>query len=390
MAITLNRSTVKTFAQVAKRASGTRKRDFARLSVAVVQDHRGITLSVGNERATVSHTDGEPGPVESHTINGAMLESVAGKKSETARLSLSLDANGDRSASVLEWCDKGIPKSARCHYVYPGPLLTPAEMTTVRNLVPLLREAEECADTESTRYTLDGCLLDPAGMVAATDSRCIIALHSDPFPWSDPLVFPRLDCWSMAPLKKLTDATVHHSGGTLEAGTIRGGLTTLSVGDWTFSAPALDGRFPDYRQWITDDFQSVAVLSDHDRLFLADAIPELRGDWEEARGLDVELNGHVKVIAIDVPADRRTDVILSGSVRDGEEIAATLDYRMFAKSLRFGNRLGFCHNDGPIVNTTDRGTYLFMPLASDHYEGPYGRPTNAPPACRNVTTVYSA
>lgn len=390
MTIEINRAEIKTFCQVAKRATASRKRDFAKLPVAVRQDHRGITLSVGNSRATVSHTSGEPGPVESHTVNGAMLEAAAGRKADSATLSLSHDANGEPSASVLAWSDKGIPKSARCYYQHPGPDPALPEMATVRNLVPLLREAEQCADTESTRYALGGCLLDPAGHVVATDSRCIMALNSDPFPWAEPLVFPRLDCWNTAPFKRATDATVHHSGGTSEAGTIRGGLTTLSVGNWTFSAPAVDGRFPRWRDWVTDEFDSCAVMTDQDRHFLADAIPALREDWEEARALDLELNGHVKLLACQPGTDKRTDVVLTGSKRDDAEMCVTLDYLMLAKALRFGNRLGITSTGGPIVTTTDRGTYLFMPLASDNW-GNYSESVKSdiPDSYPNATTVYS-
>lgn len=406
--ITLNRSEIKTFCTVARKALNLPPRRFDQLRVSVSQDRDGITLSIQaaiqhgtgcysrTERRNVAYTFGDGGPAESHCLSAGSLRTASGPRSETATLRIadSETLPGEREPgkySVLE-CPAGtdnVEPWAPGEPMPAAPLLSP-----VPGLVSVLREAEQFTEPESTRYALGGCQLRPEGLVVATDSRRLVVLHSDPFPWVAPLVLPAMRFWKNSAFRKLDDVAVglanpvDNPGGDHGAGdTITGGTVTLSVGNWRFDVNVAEGRFPRYADVIPTEHTSSAVIDPTDRAKVLELLPAIP-EGENCRAVDVELNGRVR-ISVPHGEERRTDVILSRSRRDGDEVCCTLDRNFLADMLRFGGRMDFRGSEAAVVARNKRGTMVLMPLVPDYSDGRNQTVSALPKHYPDAETVYT-
>jgi hypothetical protein len=143
----------------------------------------------------------------------------------------------------------------------------------------------------------------------------------------------------------------------------------LRLGPWTISL-RIDktGRFPQVDSIIPRLSQQLTklVLAEPDALFLRQALSALPGRAEQHHSVTLDLNGHVAIRGQDNAQSPPTELILSQSRREGEQLCVNLNREFLAKAVQLGFReVHFSNTNTPALCVDERRKYLFALLSAE-------------------------
>ncbi len=294
-----------------------------------------------------------------------LLEECGAKQPD----SVTLAPDGNKLIQA-QWSHRGIPQRQNFEIFpeqkLPGtlreatPSISSAWTIMPAGFWPALADAVTCADDESTRYAL-GCLQlrGKSGEINATDGRHVLQQAGFAFPWPDDLLVPAV---------KVLGAKELASEGTPQLVQTDDWLL-LKLGPWAISL-RIDktGRFPQVDSIIPRLSQQATklVMAEPDAQFLRQALPALPGRSEEHHAVTLDLNGHVAIRGQDNPQTPPTELILSQSRREGEQLCVNLNREFLAKAVQLGFReVHFSNPNTPALCVDERRKYLFALLNAD-------------------------
>ncbi len=339
---------------------------------------KNVKLTLGDGRATLIGTDQEVGV--RYEIPGVETDSAGDVLLPTQRVTLILREVQDDSIH-LELEEDGLwIRSSRSEFKLSSP--DPAEFPDVARFEDeaalavsglALRQGIQrtifSVDTEGTRYALGGILLDVQGeelSLAATDSRRLAVVRlacrrEGDLP--EDLGRPVVPAKAMQLIERSIQDDEQevliavHTNDVL----VRSGATTIY-------ARLVEGRFPNYRDVIPNDFASQIELVAGP--FLSAVRQSMIVTNEESRGVDFTFkdgNLMLKSVGADVGSSR-VDLPVSYS---GDELTITFDPRFvadFLRTLDAADSLTLNLNSpqsAAVFRAEDDYTYVVMPLAQE-------------------------
>ena len=305
----------------------------------------------------------QPGPLEPAelVVPFAVLDDVQGTRAEPVDFSL---PKPDVLAAT--WEDRGVPRTIEYDRPKPrqGPPSFPAAPAAwTENPPPLLAalcDAFDTTDIESSRYAL-GCiqLRGQAGEIAATDGHQMLLQSGFYFGFDEELLVRRTSAFKG---KVLPTDQVVQAGRTETHVAIR-------IGGWTFwLAIEKEGRFPRVEHIIpaASSASTTLELVQTDADFMAANISRLHNRADE-RAVTLDLNGAIAIRAKDMDAARPVEMVLSNSIRMGEDIRINTDHRFLVRAVEMGFRqLKLYGPNGAVLARDDQRNYLWMPLGPDN------------------------
>ncbi len=157
------------------------------------------------------------------------------------------------------------------------------------------------------------------GAVSATDGRQLVQIGGFEFPWREEAILVRNNrLFRLADFSKLK---------WIQVGIV-GDIFVLEADRWRFEFPIeRNCRFPNLENVIPDTKSSSnrIQLSESDRLFLNDCLPQLPGEDDADQPVTLSLNGHVAIVGRSRSNKRvAAAAILDRSVHLGPEMQTTV------------------------------------------------------------------
>ena len=240
--------------------------------------------------------------------------------------------NGSRF--TITWYRNLVRQSIECDLQSPESLQDLSiELKTVDSrLMQALRDASQATDDGSVRYALYCLELDgKKGTVSATDGRQLVQIGGFEFPWREEAILVRNNrLFRLADFSKLKSIQVG----------IFGDMFVLAADRWRFEFPIeRNCRFPNLENAIPNAKSSSnrIQLSESDRLFLNDCLPELPGEDDADQPVTLDLNGHVAIVGRSRSNQRvAAAAILDRSVHLGPEMQTTVNRHYLRRALQLG------------------------------------------------------
>lgn len=291
-------------------------------------DNQRLVIRVQNDEIAIEYREpGEHTP-QQFAVPFELLRRSEGTKNELVTL--------ETSGEIIHanWTDAGIPQAAQFETLEFGefPSLPEQMVANPSQLAEALRDATETADKEANRYALNHLRLRGSdGQIAATDGRQLLVQDGFTFPWDDELLIPA---------NRLLTTSTLAGGEAVEIGRTDDWVT-LRSGSWsvwlriekTARFPQVDDHLPPISNAAT-----TLHLSDADAEFLTNAVKRLPATDDYNSPLTVDLNGAVSVRAKGPEDQTPTEIVLSGSRRDGEAVRFNTNRDYLARAARIGFR----------------------------------------------------
>lgn len=364
--LTIKRQILYLFKTLARRAGVKPSHQGQAPQLLIQSDDTGSTLVTASPDVRLEYNWPEVSHVRTlWPLGWDILEECGAKQPDPVTLAL----DGTKLIQA-QWTHRGIPQRQNFE-IYPEQKLpgtlreTPPSVASTwtqmsADFWPALAQAVTCADSESTRYAL-GCLQfrGKRGEINATDGRHVLQQAGFVFPWPDDLLIPA---------NRVLGAKELASEGTPQLVQTDDWLL-LKLGPWTISL-RIDkaGRFPQVDSIIPRLSQQATklVLAETDAVFLRQALPALPGRSEEHHAVTLDLNGHVAIRGQDTPQTSPTELILSQSRREGEQLCVNLNREFLAKAVQLGFReVHFSNPNTPALCVDERRKYLFALLSAE-------------------------
>jgi hypothetical protein len=283
---------------------------------------------------------------------------------------VAIDNDGDSIS--LRCADAGSPQEYQVPAcdpcVIPNP---PSELASIDSqFVSAMAEAVATTDDTSSRYALHCIRLRGSeGQIAATDASQGLIQTGYEFPWDDDVLVPACRVFSTKAFRSTTDVMIGHSDDWV----------TIRAGSWTVHLRIeREARFPAIEDQIPNDRSTATtlVLSDSDAEFLGTAMKRLPGAKEYNSPVTADLNGAVILRAKSAEQSTPTDLVLSNSERDGEEIRFSTNRKFLARAARLGFRnIHIRSAEAPAFCTDGRRSYVWALLGKDGALQPDARAT---------------
>jgi DNA polymerase III sliding clamp (beta) subunit (PCNA family) len=152
---------------------------------------------------------------------------------------------------------------------YPKPTPSGELIHLPAGVIGAMREALNCASTDSSRYLLNSVYLD-AHAVVATDGRQLYRRNSLDLPLSKGAIFPRSGVPGILPDTQAALSIWTENNRD---------FAQISVGRWRWITKLIDGTFPNYAQVIPrlDSYGAIVRLAEADVARLRAVVPKLPG-----------------------------------------------------------------------------------------------------------------
>jgi hypothetical protein len=350
--ITLSRRQIRTIRTTIGQALGSTSRR-SQMPVGFQSSPDGIEVTANDGTVAIRQIIPDNTPFEPFALPLAVLAECEGRGDEVVHF-----RRVDEYIEV-EWRDNGIPQVTR-HGGVNLPTMPAAirSMTLVDgSLLAALSDAVETTDRESTRYALNHIQLRGNGQIVATDGRQAYVHGGFEFPWNDEVIVPASQALTR---KELADAAEVAIGKSAEWVMLRADAVCL----WL--KVNKEARFPRVDDHIpsTDTASTTLRLDENDAQFLVKAMPRLPGAKESNSPLTLDLNGQV---AVRVQSNERsTELVLSCSHREGEQIRLNTNRNLLARAARLGFRDIYFHGaESPAVCHDGRRKYFWALLGKD-------------------------
>lgn len=358
--ITLSRLLVRQVRAALRRAGIHKDHGTLNSPVAIIADRDGLRIRAYSSAAVLEyHRPGDAAP-ESMLVPQQFFDDCEGRKDEEVVL------EKQKNGGVAAQCREG---KAPQLFQYDPQQLTDATLFPARpqgmagnapTLLAALAYTAEVTSREPVRYDTDCIQLDgTSGTVVGTDGAQLLIESGFRFPWKTSQLIPASKFCAFAELPR--DQQV-------EVG-ITGKWFALAVGPWTFWLPLREeGRFPKAADVVRSAEAAVhrCRLSQADADFLALSLPDLPADEALNYPVTIELNGRICVRGKAEGHPEPTELVLSGSVAEGEPALYSFNRKYFVRALKLGlHEFCFFGRGTAVQARSDRRTYVWMPLDED-------------------------
>ncbi len=324
-----------------------------------------VTFQTTPEELTVSARHGElaiawrvPGKYQpdSFALPIDALAACEGRQSDVVRIERSINV------ATLRWSDAGIPQSADYTLVEPTAMPEVAEnfVAVGHEFLTAMAEASATTESGSLRYALSYIRLRGSdGQIAATDSRQALLHSGFQFPWTDSVLVPITGAFTARAIR--------------EARTISLARTPdwvfLRADTWTVALQIQkERRFPDIDAQLPEitTAQTTLCIAESDAGFLLVAAGRLPGSEDSCAPATLDLNGAVIVRAKSERQALMTELLLSNSRKQGEELRVSTDRNYLTRAIQLGFREVYLRDpDLPAFCRSDRRAYLWALLGKD-------------------------
>lgn len=246
-----------------------------------------------------------------------------------------------------------------------------------------LREALECASTDSSRHVINGACLDltqpGCHSVVGTDGRHLFSANTFQFDLPQSVIVPNRKFLAWSGFNQDGDWRVALSldkKGEPE-------WVQLESDHWTFITKPITGNYPNWRQVVPTEDRNVTrvTLSEESVGLMLDALPRLPGgdDLDQPVTLII-VGGQFRLAAQGKDDKQASEVPVAGVEVTGPDVQLRLNRIFVTKALRFGF-IAFELRDslGPILFTAPGRKLIAMPLrlASATPQKPSPQPAEA-------------
>ena len=324
----------------------------------LLADVTGLRIRAQNHHGIVEHF--VPGTVTPGSIPITM-EGLAACEGAKADESVSVEQRADGMV-VLHWDDRGVPQQVQldAKKLHPDPTLPLPETwgTNPPSLLGALDEAMRIAPANATRFAINCVQLRPTeGRIAVTDSRQLLVQTGFTFPWTDDVLIRRSSVFRCRELV---------SDQPIEIG-VAADHCLVRSGPWTVWLPLeKQGRYPDFKDVIpaADSAKTRLQLTNEDVEYLLNVIPRLPKEEPTNTRVTLDLNGSVALLARGAEPAPATQVILSNSRRQGDEVRLDTDREFLVHAVQLGFRELELHGpESPAVCRDERRIYLWSLIA---------------------------
>ena len=218
-------------------------------------------------------------------------------------------------------------------------------------------EALGCSSTDSTRYVLNGALLDVSGPADAghylvgTDGRHMFSANSFTLPIQESAIIPSYKIllwrglvdvpWALASEKK-------------------GALVRIAAGDWTLTMKTIDGTYPNWRQVVPNSLQhrtTVKLPDGHEFTRIVNGLPG--GELKDSP-VDLVIEGG-SVSVKDTAGG--SSIVLAGAKATGPDMKIRLNRDYLTKAFDYGlTSIGLIDALSPLHFTCEGRQMVVMPL----------------------------
>jgi len=218
-------------------------------------------------------------------------------------------------------------------------------------------EALGCSSTDSTRYVLNGALLDVSGPADAghylvgTDGRHMFSANSFTLPIQESAIIPSYKIllwrglvdvpWALASEKK-------------------GALVRIAAGDWTLTMKTIDGTYPNWRQVVPNSLQhrtTVKLPDGHEFTRIVNGLPG--GELKDSPVDLVVEGGSVSV----KDTAGGSSIVLAGATATGPDMKIRLNRDYLTKAFAYGfTSIGLVDAMSPLHFTCEGRQMVVMPL----------------------------
>ena len=317
----------------------------------------GLRVQAQNIHAAVEHHTPGDFSAEQIRLPFTFLTECEGPKA--APVTLEQESEGK---AIAQWTDKKIPQLVR--YDVPSgdipvfPTVPPAMAENDSSLWQALAAAMETTELDPVRWATDCVkLCGSGGKIVATDGRQMLVQTGFSFPWEDDLLVPSRSLFACRDLP---------SDGPLLIGRSDTWLT-LQTGPWTFHlAIDKERRFPTTESHIQS--AEIAItrlqLAPADAEFLADALERLPCDEDDPHhAVTVDLNGQVIVRAQAHDSKIPTELVLTRSSANGENLRFAINRNFLARAIKLGFRELYLYGtEIPVQCLRANRAYVWAPL----------------------------
>jgi len=218
-------------------------------------------------------------------------------------------------------------------------------------------EALGCSSTDSTRYVLNGALLDVSGPADAghylvgTDGRHLFSANSFTLPIQESAIIPSYKILLWRGLADVPWALASEK---------KGALVRIAAGDWTLTMKTIDGNYPNWRQVVPNALQhrtTVKLPDGHEFTKIVNGLPG--GELKDSPVDLVVESGSVSVK--DVAGG--SSIVLAGAKATGPDLKIRLNRDYLTKAFDYGlTSIGLVDAMSPLHFTREGRQMVVMPL----------------------------
>lgn len=245
-----------------------------------------------------------------------------------------------------------------------------------------LREALECASTDSSRHIINGACLDltqpGCHSVVGTDGRHLFSANTFQFDLPQSVIVPN---------RKFLGWSGFNADGDWRVGVLidkkgEPEWMELQSDHWSIITKPIQGNYPNWRQVVpTEERHATRVALNEDAVSLMlDALPRLPGSDDNCQPVDlIVVNGQFSLSARAKGDPQASQVPVPGATVTGEDAQIRLNRSFVTKALRFGfTNFEITDELSPILFTAPGRKLVAMPIRLESAASP--KPTPQPDA----------
>ena len=298
----------------------------------LVADDSGLRIRAQSHRGIAEYH--LPGAATPGSIPVTM-EALAACEGTKADESVSVERRAD-GVVALNWNDRGVPQhfqfDATKLHAEPPPALPETWGSNPPSLLAAMDEAMRIAPADATRFAINCAQLrTDGGRIAVTDSRQLLVQSGFMFPWTGDVLVQRSPVFRCREL--VSDEPV--------AVGVTANHCVFRTGPWTlWLLLEKQGRYPTFEGVIpaADTAKTRLRLTDEDVEYLLDVLPRLPKESPTDPRVTLDLNGSVSLLARGTEPSPVTQLILSNSKRQGEEVRLDTDRQFLVHAVGLGFR----------------------------------------------------
>ena len=232
-------------------------------------------------------------------------------------------------------------------------------------------ETMGCSSTDSTRYVLNGILLDVSDpachSMVGTDGRHLFSANSFTLPLSESVIVPshKLLLW-----RGLADLPWALAGQKNKNNT----LVRIAVGDWTMTLKTIEGNYPNWKQVVPNSQQqrtTVALPEEHEFTKIVNGLP-----MTDLNNKPVDLVVEKGTVAVK-DTTGGSSILLDGAKTKGPDIKIRLNRDYLTKAFDCGlTKIGLTDVMSSMHFTAEGRQMVVMPLRIGDVSP--AEPTNQP------------
>lgn len=313
----------------------------------------GLVVRVQSDRLALEYRGPAQGIERQVILPATALEELAGRDDSQVVLTQPL-----QQRAQAQWEDSGLPQCrdfslADMRRTKPFPARPNNVQKVSGVLLEALQRATECTDEATGRYALDHVqLAGKRGTISATDGRQALVQSGFDFPWDDQRLMRA---------SRLFGAKELGQPEQVGLAPIAGGIY-LEIGPWgVWLTGEPQAKFPQIESVIPDPATAShrLIVSDQDAEFLQRVLPRLGRQSEPFKALQLVLGDEIVLHCRGDADSTPTDLVLTGSRKQGSSAHLATDYRYLLRALELGGREVMFHDGFRAVCTHKNLRYVW-------------------------------